>query len=159
MQVETFADIQPEFEERAHRMVWCDMATVGLDGRPKTRIVHPVWDGDTAWVTSMRVGPKAEEIDRNPYVSLAYVADPMRPAYAECVAAWEDDRATRVRVWEWIASFPEPLGYDAQTMFGGYDVPNLTLLKLTAWSIRLTVAGDLSARRVWSAEYRQSARS
>ena len=42
MRIESFADIQPEFQERAHHMVWCDMATVGLDGRPKTRIVHPV---------------------------------------------------------------------------------------------------------------------
>jgi hypothetical protein len=46
-------------------MVWCDMATVGPDGRPRTRIVHPVWEGDTTWMTSIRVGPKAEDVERN----------------------------------------------------------------------------------------------
>ena len=65
MRVSSFAEIEPEFVERAHRMVWCDMATVGPDGRPRTRIVHPVWEGDTAWMTSLRLGPKAEDIDRN----------------------------------------------------------------------------------------------
>ena len=149
MRVSSFAEIAPEFIERAHRMVWCDMATVGPDGRPRTRIVHPVWEGDTAWMTSFRLGPKAEDIDRNPYVSLAYVSDPVKPAYAECVASWVDDRDQRIAIWERIAVIPEPLGYDAQTMFGSYDVPNLTLLRLEPWKIRLTVAGDVSARRIW----------
>ena len=92
MRVSSFAEIEPEFVERAHRMVWCDMATVGPDGRPRTRIVHPIWEGDTAWMTSLRVGPKAEDIDRNPYVSLAHISDPLKPAYAECVASWVDER-------------------------------------------------------------------
>ena len=48
MRVSAFAMIESEFIERAHRMVWCNMATVDPDGRPRTRIVHPVWEGDTA---------------------------------------------------------------------------------------------------------------
>ncbi len=35
MRVSSFAEIASEFIERAHRMVWCDMATVGPDGRHK----------------------------------------------------------------------------------------------------------------------------
>jgi hypothetical protein len=149
VRVSSFAEIEPEFIERAHRMVWCDMATIGRDGRPRTRIVHPVWEGDTAWVTSFRVGPKAGDIDYSPYVSLAYVSDPLKPAYAECVASWVDDREERIKIWERIAAIPEPLGYNAQIMFGSYDVPNLTILRLETWKIRLTVAGDVSARRTW----------
>jgi hypothetical protein len=64
MRVSSFVEIEAEFIERAHRMIWCDMATVGLDGRPQTRVVHPVWEGDTAWMTSLRIGPKANDIDR-----------------------------------------------------------------------------------------------
>ena len=149
MRVATFDEIAPEFIARAHGMVWCDMATVGPDGRPRTRILHPVWDGDTAWATSLRVGPKADDVDRNPYVSLAYISDPHKPAYAECVASWEDDRERRIEIWKWIASLPEPLGYDTETMFGSYDFPNLTVLRVKAWKIRLSVAGDLAALRVW----------
>jgi hypothetical protein len=128
--VATFAEIEADFIERAHRMVWCDMATVGPDGRPRTRIIHPVWQAGTAWITSLRVGPKANDIDRNPYVSLAYISNPHRPAYAECRAAWEDDPAIRREIWQWIASLPGPLGYDTEAMFGSYDYPHLTLLRL-----------------------------
>jgi hypothetical protein len=64
MRVSSLAEIEAEFIERAHRMIWCDMATVGPDGRPRTRVVHPVWEGDTAWMTSLRVGPEADHIDR-----------------------------------------------------------------------------------------------
>jgi general stress protein 26 len=149
MRVSSFAEIQLEFIERAHRMVWCDMATVGRDGRPRTRIVHPVWEGDTAWMTSLRVGPKAEDINRMPYVSLAYVSDPLKPAYAECVASWVDDRDERIAIWERIAVIPQPLGYNTETMFGSYDVLNLTMLRLDPWKIRLTFAGNPSARRIW----------
>jgi hypothetical protein len=149
MRISTYAEIEAEFLERAHRMVWCDMATVGPDGRPRTRIVHPIWRDGVAWITSFRTGPKADDIGRNPYVSLAYVADPMRPAYAECVAAWEDDPIARREVWEWIATIPEPLGYNTEAMFGGYEVSNLTLLRLTPWKIRLSVAGDLAALQIW----------
>ena len=147
--VSSFAEIETDFLERAHRMVWCDMATVGPDGRPRTRIVHPVWKGDTAWVTSLRIGPKADDVARNPFVSLAYVSDPHRPAYAECVASWVNDPVERREIWEWIATLPGLLGYNTEQMFGSYDFPNLTLLQLKAWKIRLTVAGDLAAIRVW----------
>jgi hypothetical protein len=41
MRVSPFTEIEPEFIERARRMVWCDIATIGPDGRPRTRIVHP----------------------------------------------------------------------------------------------------------------------
>jgi hypothetical protein len=34
-------------------------------------------------------------------------------------------------------------------MFGGYEVSNLTLLRLTPWKIRLSVAGDLAALQIW----------
>jgi general stress protein 26 len=149
MRFSSFAEIELEFIERAHCMVWCDMATVGPDGRPRTRIVHPVWEGDTAWITSLRVGPKAADIDRSPFVSLAYVSDPVKPAYAECVASWVADRDERIEIWKRIAAIPEPLGYNTETMFGSYDVPNLTMLRLRPWKIRLTVAGDVSARRIW----------
>jgi general stress protein 26 len=149
MHVSLFSEIAAEFIERAHRMVWCDMATVGPIGRPRTRIVHPVWEGDTAWMTSLRVGPKGDDIDRNPLVSLAYVSDPVKPAYAECVASWVDDREERIEIWKRIAAIPGPLGYDAETMFESYDAPNLTMLRLRPWKIRLTVAGNVSAGRIW----------
>lgn len=113
-------------------------------------MVHPVWFDGIGWVTSLRIGPKAEEIDRHPYVSLASFAEPLRPAYEDCLARWEDDLAMRREVWEQIKSIPEPLGFDTESMFGSYDYPHLTLLRLKPWGIRLAVAGDPAATRIWT---------
>ena len=50
MQHASFAEIEPEFIERAHRMVWCDMATVCRDGWPRTtRHSTPLWRAGSAY--------------------------------------------------------------------------------------------------------------
>jgi hypothetical protein len=41
MSLETVA---PAFVETAHRIVWCTVATVDGRGRPRTRILHPIWE-------------------------------------------------------------------------------------------------------------------
>jgi hypothetical protein len=41
-----------------------------------------------------------------------------------------DDLDERIEIWKRIAVIPEPLGYDTETMFGSYDFPNLTMLRL-----------------------------
>jgi hypothetical protein len=52
-----------------------------------------------------------------------HVSDPVKPAYAECIASWVDDRDERIEIWERIAAIPEPLGYDTETMFGVTTFP------------------------------------
>ena len=48
--------VAPAFVAMAHRIVWCTVATVGPDGAPNTRILHPIWewDGDalTGWIAT-----------------------------------------------------------------------------------------------------------
>jgi hypothetical protein len=60
-----------------------------------------------------------------------------------------DDRDERIEIWQRIAAIPEPLGYDTETIFGSYDFLNLTMLRLKPWKIRLAVAGEVSALRIW----------
>ena len=45
MEVTNFAEIEAEFIERVHTMVWCSAATVDRQGRPRSRILHPIWEG------------------------------------------------------------------------------------------------------------------
>lgn len=42
-----FPDNDEEFVERVHNIVWCSMATVDTRDRPRSRIVHPIWEGRT----------------------------------------------------------------------------------------------------------------
>ena len=46
-------------EVLAHRIVWCTVATTGADGRPRTRVLHPIWEWDgtglTGWIATSPV--------------------------------------------------------------------------------------------------------
>ena len=149
MKTAAFAEIEAEFIERAHSMVWCAVATVEANGRPRTRLLDPVWEGATAWITTRRHSPKKADLARTPFVSLAYVADVMRPVYADCEARWEDDPATKRRVWGFIASLPPPLGFDPAPIYGSADDPNFGLLRLTPTSVRLTNVMEQDRSRIY----------
>jgi general stress protein 26 len=152
MKLLRFEEIMPEFVERSHQMVWCDLATVDAKCRPRIRVLPPVWRDGVGYATSLRTGPKANDIDRNPEVSLAYVSNPTLPAYAECRADWVDDPAARREIWEWMASLPEPIGYNTEAMFGSYEYPDLTIMRFRPRQIRLAEAGKPDALRVWRQE-------
>ena len=112
MRVSSFADVEAEFIKRAHTAVWCSVATVDTKNRVRSRVLHPIWEGSNGWVATMRHSLKATHLAHNPYVSLAYLADPIKPLYADCTAEWQDDPADKRRVWEMFPSAPPPLGYD-----------------------------------------------
>ena len=86
MNVKDFSEIEEEFIQRVHRMVWCSAATVDRQGRPRSRVLHPIWEGSTGWIGTHRHSHKARHLARNPYVSLAYIADLHRAVYADCRA-------------------------------------------------------------------------
>ena len=35
--------VAPAFVEMAHRIVWASVASVDSHGRPRARILHPIW--------------------------------------------------------------------------------------------------------------------
>jgi hypothetical protein len=39
-------EIAPAFVAMVHRIVWCTVATVSPASRPRTRILHPIWEWD-----------------------------------------------------------------------------------------------------------------
>jgi len=153
MRVETFAEIEDEFIARAHQMVWCNVATVDAQGRPHSRILHSIWEGPTGWTATRRHSPKARELERNSHVSLAYIANVVRPAYADCLARWEDDLVAKRHVWDLFLSAPAPLGYDPAPTFGSVDAPDFGLLRLTPYAVELgDVSGQGERRIIWRAD-------
>jgi hypothetical protein len=129
-----FDAIAPEFLDRVNRIVWCVGATVDGQGRPRTRILHPIWEGSTCWITTDRTSFKGRHLARNPYVSLAY---------ADCLAAWADDPADRQHVWDLALRTPPPLGFDPATIYDPVDGSTtgrlpLGILKLVPYRIVLT---------------------
>lgn len=148
MRVESFADIQDEFIRRVHGVVWCNMATIDAQNRPRSRVLHPIWEASTGWILTFRNTPKARHLAHSSYVSLAYITDLAKPVYVDCQAGWVDDLAQKQRIWDWFKREPAPLGYDPTGFFGRADSPDLGLLQLTPWRIQLFEPGN---NRVWYA--------
>jgi len=150
--VASFADIQDELQARVERIIWCTFGTVDRRGRPRSRILHPIWEGSTCWAATGRQSFKGKHIAHNPYVSLTYWDAQQQQVYADCRAEWVDDPAERLRVWELYKNTPAPVGYDLAMFFGAPDSTNYGLLKLTPWRIELWSLPDMMKgvpNKVW----------
>jgi len=152
----SFDDIATDFAARTRRIVWCSVATVDRAGRPRNRILHPIWEGKTGWIATGRHSLKEKHLAANPHLSLLYWDPQQENVAIEATAAWEDDPVERRRIWELYKGAPPPLGYDIGDFFpGGPDGGAWGLLKLTPWRIELGGMADSAAglpfRRVWQA--------
>lgn len=153
MKITNFAEIEAEFIERVHKMVWCNVATVDTHNRPRSRIMHPIWEGSTGWIGTNRSSHKSRHLAKNPHVSLAYIVDFFNPVYADCTVEWVDDLDQKRRIWELFKNAPPPLGFDPADTFGSYDHEDFGLLKLTPWRIDLVsfpAASFEEGTKVWS---------
>lgn len=54
-----FTDIEADFVKRVARIAWCTVATVNDQGRPRARILHPIWEEPTGGIATGRQSPKA----------------------------------------------------------------------------------------------------
>ena len=147
MEIESFAEIEQEFVERAHRIVWCNVATIDRQNRVRSRILHPFWENGIGWVITRRNTLKAKHLEQHPYVSLAYAADPVKPTYVDCLAEWDESLAQKQHIWNSFKTAAPPLGYDPAIIFPAVDAPDFGLLKFTPW--RLELGDMLSTRKVW----------
>jgi len=157
---ESFADLQEDFLRIAGDVAWCTVATVDARGRPRTRILHPIWEiigsRPVGWVGTSRSPLKTRHLHKNPYVSCSYWSPKQETIHADCRASWADDE--RERVWELFRQAPPPLGYDPATIPTWKDGPAggvFTVLRLDPWRTMLLTAEDAAAgrwyERVWRA--------
>ena len=150
-----FQDLQEEFLARVSRAVYCSLATVDRQNRPRSRILHPIWDfspagpldGPIGWIISWPESHKARHLAHNPAVSLAYIADSQKPVYVDGSAAWVDVPEEKQRIWDLYKTTPPPLGFDPQPHYGSIDHPHFGLLRVNPWRVEL---GNLGGEaQVW----------
>ena len=91
MEVASFSEIADEFQARVARIVWCTVSTVDTKGRPRSRILHPIWEGSTGYIATSPNSLKAKHLAKNPYVSLSYWDQQHQQVYADCKAEWIGD--------------------------------------------------------------------
>lgn len=144
--VATLATVAPAFVEMANRMVYCTLATVDRRGRPRSRMVHAMWEWDgtslVGWVGSLVTPMKRAHLDRNPYVSCNFWdgVEAYDTCTAECRAELLLDARGRREGWERFKSTPPPLGYDPATIpqwAAGPDSPAWGVLRLRPWHLRV----------------------
>ncbi len=144
-----FSAIAGAFAQRIRHAVWCNAATVDRQGRPRSRLIHPIWDGVVGYATSAVRTAKLSQIVAVPWMSLAYIAEPFRPTYIECTAVVQNDPETRHRVWDLFAHTPEPLGGDLRSAWGAVDNPDYVVIRLEPWRIELYDLLNQDQRIVW----------
>jgi general stress protein 26 len=150
MVVGVSSQIEP-FVAIAHEIVWCTLGTVDSSGRPRSRIVHPVWEelaggGLTGWLTTRSATPKVRHIAATPYVSCSYWWEKQDVAVAECHAQAVTDPGERERVWAMVAAMPAPAGFDPAAIWpGGPCDPGFALVRMRPWLLRFARADALAA--------------
>lgn len=141
MKVTDFQQMADAFIEQVHTIVWCNVATVDTKERPRSRVLHPIWEivegKPVGYIATGRHTLKTKHVEKRPFLSLAYIANPIKPVYADCHVQWDDTPETKQRIWDWFGREPQPLGYDLSMFFGTVDNPNYGVMVLTPWRIEL----------------------
>jgi uncharacterized pyridoxamine 5'-phosphate oxidase family protein len=157
----SFGDVERDFLELTSSIVWCTAATVDGRGRPRSRILHPIFtvrDGrPVGWVVTGRTPLKTRHLAANPHVSCTYWTPTQDTVIVDCVATWVEDVDERRRVFELFTTTPSPLGYPLEYLGGErWESPLFTPLRLDAWRVQVMRGSEFPsgnlAGRVWRTE-------
>ncbi len=135
--------VAPAFVDMAHRIVWCSVATVDAENRPRSRVLHPIWEWDgtdlVGWIATMPTPLKQAHLEHSPYASLSYWSESQDTCQAECRVEWAFDDETCARVWDLFANGPEPVGYDPTLIpaWTSPDVEEFAVMRLEPWRLRV----------------------
>ena len=136
-------EIAPAFVEMAHQIVWASVATVDARKRPRSRVLHPIWEWDgtdlVGWVGTGPTPTKRAHLDASPFVSANYWAPNQDTCVAECEASWHVDDDTCTRIWNLLKDAPAPVGYDP-AIIPGWEQPTdeaFAALRLDPWRLRV----------------------
>lgn len=137
------AQVAPAFIEMAHRIVWATVATVDTHGRPRSRILHPIWQWDgtrlVGWIATSPTPTKRAHLAARSYASVSYWSPTHDTCVAECRAALMYDDDTRIMVWNLFREGPEPVGYDPAMVpaWPGPTAEPFAALWLEPWRLRV----------------------
>lgn len=142
--------IAPAFVGMAHSICWASVATVDAKGRPRTRIMHPIWQWDGAalvgWIATEPTPLKHAHLAAHPNISISYWTTNHDTCSAECQADWVFDDEGRTAVWNMFKNEQAPVGYDPAMIpqwAGGPTSDAFAALRLTPWRLRLMPGTEL----------------
>ena len=139
----TLQQIAQPFIDMAHSIAWASAATVDTRGRPRSRVLHPIWEWDgsslVGWIATNPNSLKRKHLDATPYISLNYWAANQDTCTAECATSWALDDDNCRRIWDLFKHAPAPVGYDP-AIIPGWNSPTdegFGVLRLDPWRLRV----------------------
>ncbi|GAA0911231.1 pyridoxamine 5'-phosphate oxidase family protein [Nonomuraea longicatena] len=151
-----FADIRPAFEAYVGDINYATMTTVDSKGRPRARVLIPVWevvDGDPlGWLATYKTPVKAAHLAGNPHTTFSYWTPRQNAVSLDTVAAWVEDPDVRRHVWDlYRTGSPKGAGYNLGNFWTGPTDPKLHVLRLEPWRVQVIRGADLDSR-IWLRE-------
>jgi hypothetical protein len=142
-------DALESFLATAGRIVYATLATVDPRGRPRSRIVHPVWEVDdgrlVGWVGTRPSRLKRESLGFSGFASCLYWDPAHDVAIAECAAAWVAPERRR-EAWERLGAAPPPMGYDPASIWpDGPEADGFEAIRLDPWRVQTRSAAAMAA--------------
>jgi hypothetical protein len=157
----SFEELEDDFLRITSETVFCTATTVDGKGRPRSRMLHPVFvvrDGwPLGWALTGRTPLKTRHLAANPHMSCSYWTPSHDTVFIDCETAWVEDESEKEEVWYRFLNTPQPLGWGADGMAGyGEDKwrsPVFTPLRLEPWRVQVMrgeeyPTGELTGR-VW----------
>jgi hypothetical protein len=139
----SLSEVAGPFVEMAHRIVWATAATVDRKKRPRSRILHPIWQWDgerlQGFIATSATPVKRAHLEFSPHVSLNYWTPSHDTCLAECRTRWAFDDASCERVWNLFKQAPPPVGYDP-ALIPAWTSPtadSFSVLELDPWKLRV----------------------
>ena len=155
------AKTAPAFVEMAHQIVWASVATVDKNGRPRSRVLHPIWQWDgqqlVGWIATGPTAVKRAHLAHSPHMSINYWTATQDTCVAECKASWAFDDETRTMFWNLFLNAPEPVGYDPKIIpaWTSPTVDAFAAVRLEPWRLRVmpgtVMAGQGGELLTWQA--------
>ncbi|NGN63776.1 pyridoxamine 5'-phosphate oxidase family protein [Streptomyces sp. A7024] len=153
-QVQSFADIEAEFNRYISDIVYCSLITVDRKGRPRARVLLPVWevvDGrPVGWLAAFSTPVKMAHIKNNPHVTCSYWNPRQNCVFLDCEAEWVEDQEVKRQAWElYREGSPAGVGYDPRRYWpegptdAGYE-----LLRMDPFRVQVVRGRDLQSK-IW----------
>ncbi len=155
MSVASFGAIREQFDSYVGDIVYATMTTVDRKGRPRARVLIPVWElpdpdaGPLGWLATFRTPVKDAHLAHNPHTTFSYWSPKQNQVAVDAVAEWTGDPATRRHVWDlYRRTSPRGAGYDLGQFWRDPDDPELAVLRLQPWRIQVVRGRDLRST-IW----------
>ncbi|MEU8709907.1 pyridoxamine 5'-phosphate oxidase family protein [Streptomyces sp. NPDC048565] len=157
VKVNSFSEIESAFVKYVQDIVYCTMITVDKKGRPRARVLLPIWetvDGKpVGWLAAYKTPVKVAHLANNPHTTYSYWNPRQNAVFADSVSRWVEDLETKTYAWDlYSKGSPQGVGYNPGNFWSqGPSDPKYGLIRIDPWRVQVLRGSDLSSR-LWTEE-------